>query len=87
MITNKQCQRLMSEYEKTGKIIVSALKADVHLQTARKYIETATLPEQLQKPHTWRTRPDPLEKIWPEVGAMLRDAPELEARPATSVIS
>jgi hypothetical protein len=80
MITNKQYQRLMSEYEKTGKIIVSALKADVHPQTARKYIEAATPPEQLQKPHTWRTRPDPLEKIWPEVGAMLRDAPELEAR-------
>jgi hypothetical protein len=80
MITNKQYRRLMSEYEKTGKVIVSALKADVHPQTARKYIAAATPPEQLQKPHTWRTRPDPLEKIWPEVAAMLRDAPELEAR-------
>jgi hypothetical protein len=80
MITNKQYQRLMSEYEKTGKIIVSALKADVHPQTARKYIEAAIPPAQLQKPHTWRTRPDPLEKVWPEVAAMLRDAPELEAK-------
>ena len=80
MITNKQYQRLMSEYEKTGKIIVSALKADMHPQTARKYIAAATPPGQLQKPHTWRTRPDPLVKIWPEVAAMLRDAPELEAR-------
>jgi len=80
MITNKQYRRLMSEYEKTGKVIVSALKADVHPQTARKYIAASTPPEQLQKPHTWRTRPDPLEKIWPEVAAMLRNAPELEAR-------
>lgn len=70
----------MSEYEKTGKIIVSALKADVHPQTARKYVEAGQTPTQLQKPHTWRTRPDPLEKIWPEVAAMLRDAPELEAK-------
>ena len=30
--------------------------------------------------HTWRTRSDPLEKVWPEVAAMLRDAPELEAK-------
>jgi len=80
MITNKQYRRLMSEYEKTGKIMVSALKADVHPQTARKYIQAAQPPAQLQKPHTWRTRPDPLERIWPEVAAMLREAPELEAK-------
>jgi hypothetical protein len=80
MITNRQYQRLMSEYEKTGKITVSAMKADVHPQTARKYIEAQKLPAEVQKPHTWRTRPDPLEKVWPEVRAMLRDAPELEAK-------
>lgn len=80
MITNRQYQRLMSDYEKTGKIMVSALKADVHPQTARKYIQAGKPPAQLQKPHTWRTRRDPLAKIWPEVAAMLRDAPELEAR-------
>lgn len=80
MITNKQYRRLMSEYKQTGKVIVSALKADVHPQTARKYIGAATPPDQLQRPHTWRTRPDPLELIWPEVVGMLRDAPELEAK-------
>jgi hypothetical protein len=80
MITQKQYQRLMSEYEKTGSKVISALKADVHPQTARKYIDAATSPEQLQKPHTWRTRPDPLEQVWPQVVAMLRDAPELEAK-------
>jgi hypothetical protein len=80
MITNQQYRRLMSEYQKTGKVIVSALKADLHPQTARKYIAAATPPEELQKPHTWRTRPDPLEQVWPEVAAMLQDAPELEAK-------
>jgi hypothetical protein len=80
MITNRQYQRLMSEYEKTGKLMVSAMKADMHPQTARKYIKAAKAPGQLQKPHTWRTRPDPLEKVWPEVARMLRDAPELEAK-------
>jgi hypothetical protein len=80
MITNQQYQRLMSEYQKTGKITKSALKADVHRQTARKYIEAGQGPAQQQVPHTWRTRPDPLAQIWEEVAAMLRDAPELEAQ-------
>jgi|KBSSwiStaDraftv2_1062776.scaffolds.fasta_scaffold46722_3 hypothetical protein len=80
MITQRQYQRLMSDYEKTGNITVAALKADVHPQTARKYIQAATPPDQLQKPHTWRTRTDPLEKIWAEVEGMLAEAPELEAK-------
>ena len=80
MITKQQYKRLMSEYEKTGKLTDSAMKADVDRHTARKYIEAGQCPAQLQAPHTWRTRPDPLEKIWPEVAAMLQDAPELEAK-------
>lgn len=80
MITNKQYQRLMSEYKKTGQIEVSAMKADVHRQTAGKYIQAGQGPAQLQAPHTWRTRPDPLEKVWEEAQAMLGDAPELEAK-------
>jgi hypothetical protein len=70
----------MSEYEKTGKIVVSAMKTDVHPQTVSKYIKAGKSPAELQVPHTWRTRPDPLAKIWEEAVAMLRDAPELEAK-------
>jgi hypothetical protein len=80
MITNQQYKRLMSEYKKTGKITASALKADVDCHTARKYIEAGKCPAELQARHTWRTRPDPLDNIWVEVTAMLRDAPELEAK-------
>lgn len=80
MITNKQYQRLMSEYKKTGKIVVSAMKADVHPQTAGKYIGAGKPPAELQAPHPWRTRPDPLEKVWEEAMGMLRDAPELESK-------
>jgi hypothetical protein len=80
MITNQQYRRLMSEHQRTGKISVSAMKADVHPQTARKYIKAGRSPAEGQAKHTWRTRPDPLAKIWPEVTALLRDAPELEAK-------
>jgi hypothetical protein len=80
MITNQQYKRLMSEYEKNEKISDSAMKADVDRHTARKYIEAGKSPAELQAPHTWRTRPDPLDKIWDEATAMLRDAPELESK-------
>ena len=80
MITNQQYKRLMSKYKQTGKVMISALKADVDRHTARKYIEAGKSPAELQAPHTWRTRPDPLDKIWDEVVTMLQDAPELEAK-------
>jgi hypothetical protein len=80
MITNKQYQRLMSEYEKTGKMVVSAMKADVHPQTARKYVEAARPPAELQAKHIWRTRPDPVAGIWERAEQMLSQAPELEAK-------
>src|SRR5271157_3597206 len=80
MITNRQYQRLRSEYEKTGKIVVSAMKADVHPETARKYVRAAQPPAELQSKHTWRTRPDPVAGIWERAGQMLNHAPELEAK-------
>lgn len=80
MITQQQYKRLMSEYKKTNKINESAMKADVDRQTARKYIEAGQGPAELQARHTWRTRPNPLAKIWDEVTRMLRDAPELESK-------
>src|SRR3989304_61573 len=80
MITNKQYQRLMSEYEKTGKMVVSAMKADVHPQTARKYVEAARPPADLQAKHTGRTRPDPVAGIWQRAEQMLSQASELEAK-------
>lgn len=80
MITQQQYKRLMSEYEKTGKIIDSAMKADIDRHTARKYIQAGKSPAELQAKHTWRTRPDPLAAIWDEATRMLQAAPELESK-------
>ena len=80
MIKNKQYQRLMSEYEKTGNIVVSAMRADIHPQTARKYVAAARPPAELQAKHTWRTRSDPVAGIWERAEQMLIQAPELEAK-------
>ena len=80
MITQQQYKRLMSEYKKTHQITASAMKADIDRHTARKYIQAGKSPAELQVKHTWRTRPDPLAKIWEEAIRMLQDAPELESK-------
>lgn len=60
MINPQQYQRLMSEYQKTGSIGVSAMKAGMHRDRARRYLRGGKPPEELQAKHTWRTRSDPL---------------------------
>jgi len=70
----------MNEYKTTGKVGVSAMKSNMHPQTASKYINAGKCPDELQKPHRWRTRKDPLEHLWPQAESMLEDAPELEAK-------
>jgi len=80
MITTQQYRRLMNEYQSTGNITQSALKADVSRPTARKYLNAGQTPDELQVRHDWRTRPDPLVDLWPLALTRLQDAPELEAK-------
>ncbi len=80
MITKQQYRKLMSEYQATGNVSVSAMKADLSRPTARKYLEAGQPPDELQAKHTWRTREDPLVEIWPQAVAMLEEAPDLEAK-------
>ena len=56
------------------------MKAGMSRTTAGNYLRQDDVMEQRQAPHTWRTRPDPLEGIWPQARAMLVQAPELEAK-------
>jgi hypothetical protein len=80
MITNKPYQRLMSGSKKTGKIVGSAMKAEVPPQRAGKYVAAAQPPAELQAKHPWRTRPDPVAGIGERAEQMLTTAPELEAK-------
>ena len=59
---------------------MSAMKAGMSRNTGRKYLRQNNVMEQRRSPHTWRTRCDPLEGIWPQALGMLREAPELEAK-------
>lgn len=59
---------------------MSAMKAGMSRTTAAKYLAQNDVIEQSHVPHTWRTRKDPLEAVWPKAEEMLRQAPELEAK-------
>jgi transposase len=80
MINLKQYGRLLRKYAQTQHMSNSALHAGVDRKTARKYLQAQQTPHELQKSHTWRTRPDPLANAWPTAQRMLTDAPELEAK-------
>lgn len=70
----------MEERSKCGKVGLAAAKADVHRNTATKYLKAGRLPSEMAAPRTWRTRKDPFAEHWePEIVPRLVDAPELEA--------
>ena len=70
----------MEELSKHGRIGDAAMKADMHRETARKYVAAGKLPSEMTVERDWRTRPDPFEEHWPEIEVRLRDMPELEAK-------
>ena len=59
---------------------MSAIKAGMSRNTARKHLRQKDVMKQTKEPHSWRTRKDPLEALWPRALKMLGEAPELEAK-------
>ena len=65
MVTDEQVRRLFEMDGKgTGKETAAA-QAGMCSDTARKCRELGKLPSEVKKPHTWRTREDPFEDVWP----------------------
>lgn len=56
----------------------AAMRAGMSENTARRY-RTGPLPSQRKVPRHYRTRPDPFAALWPEIEALLVQAPGLEA--------
>jgi response regulator of citrate/malate metabolism len=52
MITKQQYRKLMSEYQETGNVTVSAMKADMSRPTARKYLDERSKCRMSCKPST-----------------------------------
>jgi hypothetical protein len=78
--TNAQVRLAMKERQKGRTQEQAAAKANLQSRkTIRKYERLGQLPSELKTPRTYRTRPDPFETDWPELEAMLEQAPELDA--------
>jgi hypothetical protein len=80
LITDSQYQRLMKDYNSSGVLAHAAMKADIDPKTARRYIRAGQGPQEMKPAHTWRTRQDPVEAIWPIAQRWLEETPELEAK-------
>lgn len=83
MITEQQYQRLMKEYQKSGRVKTAAMKAGMDRKTAWDYLRDKRGPKQRRKARparTWRTRPNPLKELWPLAEPFLAVTPELEAK-------
>lgn len=80
VVTRTQLTKLVNERNQGRTISMCAMKAGMNRKTAAKYLSQDKVMEQRRVPHTWKTRKDPLQEIWPKAQEMLRDAPELEAK-------
>jgi hypothetical protein len=59
---------------------LAAVKAGMDVKTARKYLDEDQLPSENQADRTWRTRPDPFERVWEEIREQVDANPGLEAK-------
>jgi len=59
---------------------LAAAKAGMDVKTARKYQADGKLPSENQTERTWRTRPDPFERVWEEIRKQVDTNPGLEAK-------
>ncbi len=80
MIKQTQLNKLVIEHNEGKSISMSAMKSGISRNTARKYLRQKDVMEQEKKPHNWKTREDPLEKIWAQAEEMLEKAGELESK-------
>jgi hypothetical protein len=80
MLTDRQFRRLRKVLQTEDTLARAADKAGVDEKTARKYRDSDALPSQRRVPHTWRTREDPFQDVWPELVEHLRLNPGLQAK-------
>jgi hypothetical protein len=80
MVTDRLFRRLRKLLQTETTLARAADKAGVDEKTARKYRDSDRLPSQRRASHTWRTREDPFQDVWPELEGMLRLNPGLEAK-------
>jgi hypothetical protein len=80
MVTDQQILRLRQALQSGMTLALAAAKAGIDRKTARHYRRLLRLPSEVRMQHTWRTREDPFDGVWPWVQEQLTLNPRLEAR-------
>ena len=80
MITDQQARRLMKLNQIESSVSVSAAKAGISENTARKYLRLGKLPSQCKAERSWQTREDPFEGVWDDVQEKVEVNPGIEAK-------
>src|SRR5512135_625248 len=80
MVTDRLFRRLRKLIQTESTLTNAADKAGIDEKTARKYRDSDALPSQMTTPHTWRTREDPFQDVWPDLLEMLRLNSGLQAK-------
>ncbi len=80
-VTDVHIRRLFRLLGQGQTLSRAAQNSGVDQKTARRYWNMRRLPsEQVVPPREWRTRPDPFAEVWPELAALLEQAPGLQAK-------
>jgi hypothetical protein len=80
MVTDQQILRLRQALRRGMSLSLAAAKAGIDRKTARAYWQMDRLPSEVGMAHTWRTRKDPFDDVWPWVEEQLVQSPGLEAK-------
>jgi hypothetical protein len=80
MVTDQQILRLRQALQQGMSLALAAAKAGIDRKTARTYRQRDRLPSEVAMQHTWRTREDPFDDVWPWVQEQLAVSPRLEAK-------
>jgi len=78
--TDAQVKELRRQLNQGASLHKAAMKAAMDRKTARKYRDQGRLPSESPRPHTWRTRADPLAGVWPGLEELLQRESGLQAK-------
>ena len=79
-VTAAQVKELRRQLHQGASLRTAAMRANMDRKSARKYRNNGQSPEEARKPHTWRTRVDPLAEVWSAVAEQLTQEPRLQAK-------
>lgn len=79
-VTDAQVKEVRRNLNQGASLLKAAMSGDMDRKTARKYRDLGKLPSEARTEHTWRTRPDPLQAVWPALVELLEREPKLQAK-------